>query len=183
MFEYGFGHGSKLWKCWSLRSAERRWHENFAVEARNFLTKIAPEIYWTFLAFVSAVPERGRSKCSRTQKQANELKRAQMQVCKRASKGAKERKRALLRKNCKAPDLKQPGLGIPNCFVGPKISSPPNFPQDFHVKNQENLPTSFCKGAGGRKCLFVSCFVWARSGVILSTIYLGGCPSTVPLLS
>ena len=59
---------------------------------------------------VSEVPKRGRSKRGRTQKHANEHKRAQTQVCKRAQKGAKECKRALPRKHCKQPGLKQPGL-------------------------------------------------------------------------
>ena len=47
----------------------------------------------------SAVPKRGHSKRSQTQKHANERKRVQ--------KGAKERK------NCKRPGVKQPGLGTP----------------------------------------------------------------------
>ena len=59
-----------------------------------------------------------------TQLRAKERKRAQMSAkeCKRKSakerarvqKGAEERKRALPRKNCKQPGLKQPGLGTPN---------------------------------------------------------------------
>ena len=62
-----------------------------------------------------AVPKRGRSKRSRTQKKsANEHKRAQTQVRKRAQKGAKECKRVLLRKNCKQTRFEQPGLGTPS---------------------------------------------------------------------
>ena len=71
----------------------------------------------------SAVPKRGRSKRGRTQKHANERKRAQMSAKerkrksakerKRAQKGAKECKRALLREKCKQPGLEQPGLGTP----------------------------------------------------------------------
>ena len=56
----------------------------------------------------SGVPKRGRSKRCRSQKHANERKRAQMQARKgrkRAQKGAKERERALPHKNCKLPGL------------------------------------------------------------------------------
>ena len=45
---------------------------------------------------------------------AKERKRAQKSANARAQKGAKERKRALPRKNCKQPDLKQQVLELPN---------------------------------------------------------------------
>ena len=48
---------------------------------------------------------------------AKERKRKSAKECKRVQKGAEERKRALLRNNCKQPDLKQPGLGTPKPLV------------------------------------------------------------------
>ena len=66
----------------------------------------------------SAVPKRGHSKRGRMQTHANERKRAQTQVRKRVQKSAKGRKRALPRKICKQPGLKQPGLGTPKKEFG-----------------------------------------------------------------
>ena len=90
----------------------------------------------------SAVPIRGRSKRGRSQKHANEHKRAQTQVRKRAQKGAKERKReqkgakerkrALPRKNCK-----QPGLGTPNYHV--KLEFWARLLQKTHLKFRQTL--------------------------------------------
>ena len=51
---------------------------------------------------------------ARTQKHANDRKRAQTQVRKRAQSSASEGKRALPRKTCKWQGWKQPGLGTPN---------------------------------------------------------------------
>ena len=62
----------------------------------------------------SAVPKRGRCKRGRTQKHANERKRAQKSANKRVQKSAKGRKRAHPRTNCKQLGLKQPRLGTPN---------------------------------------------------------------------
>ena len=60
--------------------------------------------------------------CRNTQKSANEHKRAQTQVRKRAQKAANERKSLLLRKNCKQPGLKQPGWELPkDLHIPPKI--------------------------------------------------------------
>ena len=96
----------------------------------------------------SAVPKRGRSKCGRTQKHANERKRGQMsakerkrksaETRKRAPKGARERKRALPRKNCKQPGFKQPGLGTPNPHPSPQKRKWAANPQ-FEQLNPQNV--------------------------------------------
>ena len=77
----------------------------------------------------SAVPERGRSKHGRrrrnTQMSVNErkisAKERKRKVHKRAQKGANERKRALPRKNCKQPGLKQQAWELPIDFCLPVI--------------------------------------------------------------
>ena len=82
-------------------SVAKTWREfPKVVKKKPFLTE-----FQSWCDSESAVPRRGRSKRSRTQKHANEHKRARTQVCKRAQKSAKERKRALACKNCKQPGL------------------------------------------------------------------------------
>ena len=60
----------------------------------------------------SEIPNRGRSKCGRTQKEANACRRAQMSATlkERKRKSARERKRAPPCKSCKQPGLTQPVL-------------------------------------------------------------------------
>ena len=55
----------------------------------------------------------GRSTRGRTLKHANERKRVQKSANASPQKSAKGCKKALLRKNCKPPGLKQPGLELP----------------------------------------------------------------------
>ena len=77
----------------------------------------------------SEVPKRGRSKCGRTQKHANEPKISQMSANESSQKTAKECKRArksskgaqTSTKNCKQTGLKQPGLGTPKHYVTPRV--------------------------------------------------------------
>ena len=93
------------------------------VAARNFTKKSSTFSTRDETRFCSS-QTRCRSKRGRTQKNANERKRAQTQVSKRAQKSAKGHKRAqkrVLRKNCKQPGLKQPGLGTPKRFFHSEI--------------------------------------------------------------
>ena len=69
---------------------------------------------------------------------AKERKRKSAKECKRAQKCAKERKKALPRKNCKRPGLKQPGLGTPKNYMTEHLP-----PKIFHIHR-------VLQGEGGR---------------------------------
>ena len=98
----------------------------------------------------SAVPKRVRSKRGQMQKRAHAHQRAQMSAKERrresakraqlAQNGAKERKRALPRKSCKQPGLKQPGLGTAK-FKGRKNTPTPSLRRILKPNQNHFLPT------------------------------------------
>ena len=109
----------------------------------------------TLVLVFHGVPKHGRSKRSHSQKHANERKRAQTQIRKRAQKGAKGCKRALPRRNCKQPGLKQSGLGTPHLRSGgtsAKTTLFENYPLDCEPpkrqsqRKQTQTSTNGCLG-------------------------------------
>ena len=114
--------GEKYPKC-------RFWQapELFSECSANFSLFPGPETYsvsgqwdrnptpdiWTYFFHTDCLPTWETNLKLNAVAHRRERKWAQTQVHKRAQKCANERKRALPRKNCKQPGLKQPGLGTP----------------------------------------------------------------------